>query len=341
MKIDFLSALTLFSGLLGIAQERTYVRSCDFLEIEASIETEPVWSDDDAADDICIWENPTDATKSIVVATDKKYGLITYDLDGKKLHEYPIGRANNVALFLPNNVLKNKRPLICASNRTAETISFAFLNPNGTLTDFQDLSVLLREVYGIATYVAEQPYIFISTKKGKVWQYQVGLKNNSVQIALVRKLNFGKTVEGLVVDPDNQKLYVAEEERGLWQLNALPWKTPEKVMVLHVNKTCLKPDFEGLALREEPDGSGYIILSVQGSNAYAFIDRQSLALKAVIQIKDGVVDGVQETDGLDVTSLQTPMFPNGILIVQDGYNNNKAQNFKYIDWNRIKSAMSL
>jgi myo-inositol-hexaphosphate 3-phosphohydrolase len=48
-----------------------------------------------------------------------------------------------------------------------------------------------------------------STKRGKVWQYQVGLKENKAQIALVRKLKFGKTVEGLVVDPTNKKLYVA------------------------------------------------------------------------------------------------------------------------------------
>ena len=331
---------TLFVGFTVMAQERTSVRSFAFPQVEASLETEPVVSIDDAADDICIWENPDDATASIVVATDKKYGLITYNLEGKKLHEYAIGRPNNVALFMPNNLLNNTLPLICASNRTAETVSFAFLSPGGTLTNFQDISVPLKEVYGITTYLAEQPYIFISTKKGKVWQYQLGMKKNTAQIALVRKLKFGKTVEGLVVDPNNQKLYVAEEERGLWQLNALPWKADEKTMILKVDKEKLKPDFEGLALRENKDGSGWIVMSVQGSNAYAFIDRQSLKLKNIIQIKDGVVDGVQETDGLEVTSLKTPSFPNGLLIVQDGENGDAPQNFKYINWNRIQPHLN-
>lgn len=330
---------TLFVGVAVMAQGRTSVRSFAFPQVEATLETEPVVSIDDAADDICIWENPTDATQSVVVATDKKYGLITYNLEGKKLHQYAIGRPNNVALFMPNNVLKNTLPLICASNRTAETVTFAFLNPDGTLTNFQDVSVPLKEVYGITTYLADQPYIFISTKKGKVWQYQVGMKKNTVQMALVRKLKFGKTVEGLVVDPNNQKLYVAEEERGLWQLNALPWKEVEKTMILKVDKKRLKPDMEGLALREEADGSGYIIVSIQGSNAYAFIDRKQLNLINVIQIKDGVVDGVQETDGLDVSSLKTPAFPNGILIVQDGENGDAPQNFKYINWNHIKPLL--
>jgi len=110
-------------------------------------------------------------------------------------------------------------------------------------------------------------------------------------------------------------------------------------MILEVDKDKLKPDFEGLALRENEDGSGWIVMSIQGSNAYAFIDRESLQLKNTIQIKDGVVDGVQETDGLDVTSLKTPTFPNGILIVQDGENGNKPQNFKFINWNHIKPLL--
>ena len=331
--------LTLVFGFTVIAQERTSVRSFAFPQVEATLETEPVVSVDDAADDICIWENPNDAMKSIVVATDKKYGFITYDLRGKKLYQYAVGRPNNLALFTPNNILNNDLPLICASNRTAETITFAFLKPDGSLTEIQDIEVPLKEVYGITTYLAEQPYIIVSTKKGKVWQYQIGLQGKKVRMALVRKLKFGKTVEGLVVDPNNQKLYVAEEERGLWQLNALPWKAKEKTMILEVDKDNLKPDFEGLALRENEDGSGWIILSVQGSNAYAFIDRESLQLKNIIQIKDGVVDGVQETDGLDVSSLKTPTFPNGILIVQDGENGNEPQNFKYVNWNHIKSLL--
>ena len=118
---------TLFVGFTVMAQERTSVRSFAFPQVEATLETEAVVSYDDAADDICIWENPNDATASIVVATDKKYGLITYNLQGKKLHQYPVGRPNNVALFVANDILKNDLPLICASNRTQETITFALL----------------------------------------------------------------------------------------------------------------------------------------------------------------------------------------------------------------------
>tara|TARA_A100001015_G_scaffold90398_1_gene100673 strand:+ start:1081 stop:1200 length:120 start_codon:yes stop_codon:yes gene_type:complete len=38
-------------------------------------------------------------------------------------------------------------------------------------------------------------------------------------------MKFKTIVEGLVVDENNNKLYVAEENKGLWQLNAVPGKT--------------------------------------------------------------------------------------------------------------------
>ena len=81
---------TLFLGFAVMAQERTSVRSFAFPQVEATLETEAVVSHDDAADDICIWENPNNAAASIVVATDKQYGLISYNLQANKLHQSPV-----------------------------------------------------------------------------------------------------------------------------------------------------------------------------------------------------------------------------------------------------------
>ena len=47
-------------------------------EVVADIETSPVISNEDAADDICIYENIDDPEKSLIIATDKKYGLVIY-----------------------------------------------------------------------------------------------------------------------------------------------------------------------------------------------------------------------------------------------------------------------
>ena len=80
-------------------------------------------------------------------------------------------------------------------------------------------------------------------------------------------------------------------------------------------------------------------MAVQGSNTHALIDRETLEPAPILPIKDGVVDGVQETDGLEVSSLKTPTFRNGLLIVQDGDNGNKPQNFKYVNWTHIQSHL--
>ena len=341
MKYKLGVAILVTTGIIGYSQQKNNISSDGFItyHVEAELETDPVVSFDDAADDVCIWENKINPSKSLVVGTDKDYGLIVYDLKGKELNQYPLGRTNNVALFDSPSVLRNSYPIVCATNRTNETITFAYLLPNGELTNIQNINVNLKEVYGITTSVINKiPYIIVSDKRGYVKQYLVDLKNDSLRIALVRTIKFKTIVEGLVVDENNNKLYVAEENKGLWQLNAVPGIEKDLKLVLKTNRKKLKPDFEGLAIRTYPDGSGWIIMSVQELNSYAFIDRISLEVDFLIQIKEGKVDGVQDTDGLDVSSLKTKKFPNGIFIVQDGENGDVHQNFKYINWVDIEKV---
>src|SRR3546814_8619832 len=49
-----------------------------FPVISARVETVPVKSPGDAADDPAIWANPDDPAASLIVATDKKAGLYLY-----------------------------------------------------------------------------------------------------------------------------------------------------------------------------------------------------------------------------------------------------------------------
>jgi 3-phytase len=56
------------------------------------------------------------------------------------------------------------------------------------------------------------------------------------------------------------------------------------------------------------------------------------------------IDGASETDGLDVSSAALgSRFPDGLLVVQDGRNiaPEERQNFKYISWTEIASALGL
>ena len=48
------------------------------------------------------------------------------------------------------------------------------------------------------------------------------------------------------------------------------------------------------------------------------------------------IDGTTETDGIEVINIKTKKFPNGFFIAQDDDNDGLNQNFKIVDWNKIK-----
>ena len=99
---------------------------------------------------------------------------------------------------------------------------------------------------------------------------------------------------------------------------------------------CIRDSFEGLALRDDGDSKGYLISSVQGSNGYLLIDRESLKAKTFFRVISGkTIDGTTETDGIDVTSISTKKFPKGFFIAQDDDNDGLNQNFKLVDWRKI------
>ena len=60
------------------------------------------------------------------------------------------------------------------------------------------------------------------------------------------------------------------------------------------------------------------------------------------EIETGVVDGVEHTDGIDVSNMWLgPDFPMGVFIAQDGSSDGGNQNFKLVPWERIASNHGL
>ena len=103
--------IRIFLVLLAVnflnAQEPINLGSLLYKEVIANVETEPVFAGDDAADDMCVLENFNNPEKSLIISSDKKYGIIVYDLDGVKLYDYEVGRINNVDI-LPSRSIQNK-----------------------------------------------------------------------------------------------------------------------------------------------------------------------------------------------------------------------------------------
>lgn len=328
--------IVLFSISSLNAQGPNDLGSLLYKEVTANVETEPVFAGDDAADDMCVLENFNNLESSLIISSDKKYGIIVYDLEGVKLYDYEVGRINNVDI-LPSRSFQNKY-IVAGTNRTYNSIDIYLFNSKGELENLILRKEIpsLKDVYGVTFYRDDfNTYLFISDKKGNVEQWSYNNDEVNSEIKFVRKLKFSSLVEGLVADESKGKIYIGQERKGIWELNAFPSFDSQKKLIFKKSKN-FKPDFEGLALKDDGNGEGYLIASVQGSNGYLIIDRKSLDAKMFFRIIDGdKIDGTTETDGIDVTSIKTSKFPNGFFIAQDDDNDGLNQNFKLVDWNKI------
>jgi 3-phytase len=318
------------------------------------VETAPVAIYGDAADDPAIWVHPTDPAKSLVVTTNKKLGLDVHDLAGRRVSSLPIGRVNNVDLR--DGFVLGGKPvtLLAASNRTTQGISLLRLDPaTRRLVDVADgvIPTGFADPYGLCMYRSAKSgntYVFINdnNETGTMRQWRLIAAGDKVRAELVRSFEAGSLAEGCVADDATGALYVAEEDVALWRYSAEPDGGTERRAVAKVAPGELTDDAEGLAIWAGPDGTGYIVLSNQGADNYAVFRREGdnalVGYFSVIANDALGIDGVSETDGLDVTSAPLgPDYPQGLLVVQDGRNigPSEPQNFKYVSWAEVLEAL--
>ncbi|MET4682119.1 phytase [Brevundimonas faecalis] len=320
------------------------------------VETIPVSSPGDAADDPAVWADPHNPANSLVIGTDKKAGLNLYDMQGRLLQHLPVGKMNNVDLR--EGFMLGGRPvvLVTASDRTNKAVAVYRLDVEARrLVDVADglQPTGQGDPYGQCMYRSARSgktYVFINDSNGEKRQWElVDAGNGKVRAVRVRDFAFSSQVEGCVADDATGRLYVAEEDVGLWSLSAEPDGGANMTMIARIaDNPALKDDLEGVGLYDLGDGRGYLIVSSQGNDSYAVFRREGdqAYLGSFIIAADGArgIDGVSETDGLDVTSRNLgPGFEHGALVVQDGRNVLPAenQNFKYVPWTAIAGALGL
>lgn len=301
--------------------------SLSFFSVSPFLETSPVISPEDAADDICIWVSDDPQKPIYIVGTDKKRGLETYNEKGLRIFDSPFGRINNVDLW--DSPIG---PIVAGTNRSYNSLDFYKLQSDGSLILLNRYPTGLQDVYGISFYKGPlSTEVFLSDKKGVVKRYNIKLIDQFVSINLLDQFKFSSTVEGIEGDAYYERVYIAEEDKGLWYID-LREQTNKRTKVLKTDKTHLIADLEGLALADLGNGEGYLFLSVQGNNTYAIVNRKTLKFEASFKIDaNSQIDGAQETDGLEVSTHQRFQ----VLIVQDGHNDGESQNFKIIDLKNI------
>ena len=319
--------------------------------IAPQAQTEPMARQGDAADDPAIWlsSNPADAR---ILGTNKKQGLLVYDLQGKQTQLLEVGRLNNVDVRQNISLGGGKVDLAVATQRDDNSMMLFTINADGVVAEAGRFPTGLKSIYGMCLYQPASGGVeaFINDKDGTFQQYSISMNGSKFSATLLRSFKVATQPEGCVADDANARLFLGEETRGIWTTSADAAKPDALTMVLPVGAQ-LTADVEGMAIYHQPGGkadSGYLIVSSQGDNSYVVLDAKA-PYKVRGRFKVGFnlpagIDGTSETDGLDVTSANLGgAYAQGMLVIQDGYKRlpDGPQNFKYVAWGDVAKALKL
>jgi len=328
--------------------------------VTAVLETPSVGTaGEDAADDPAVWVSASPVSvkgrtvNGFVAGTDKKAGLYLYDFDGRILQFMPEGLLNNVDVVEGLSINGRPQILFGASDRTPGKtgVSLYVFDPAATDTDNG-----LKPWGAIATDVVE-PYGFCFARlgsdihailvghEGELRQFIVTVgTGGQPQSREVRRAEIGSISEGCAADPETDALYIAEENVGVWRYGLNPASGAARSLIQPIAPGVLVADAEGLTILK--DGKArYLIGSSQGDSTFPVwrIDGAAPEYKGRFVVRDGDgVDGITGTDGLDAQGgFISERFPEGVVVIQDDVNDVGTQNFKYVDWRTIRSALGL
>ncbi len=332
--------------LAGCATAQPVVSPLPTATVSAKVETQPVATMDDAADDPAIWRNAADPSKSLVIGTDKRAGIHVYDLSGNKVSFTPSPRLNNVDL---RDVGGTTGVLVAASDRQdltkAQMAMFRLDTGARKLVPQANIPVGPGEAYGMCLWQRASDkalFGFVVLKDGRVDQVAIDISGPVPTGKTVRSMKLGTQSEGCVVDDRTGILYVAEEDVGLWKFDAAPDGPLTATSLAKADGKEIVMDAEGVALAPSGKDGGYVIVSSQGDNAYAVYRLPDVSYVGRFRIAPGALDAVQETDGIELMLGDFgPDFANGLFVVQDGDNLPETQNFKFVNWSDVVAALGL
>ncbi|MEL7312620.1 MAG: phytase [Pseudomonadota bacterium] len=313
-----------------------------------SVETDAVPGLGDAADDPAIWTHPDDPAKSLVLATDKKWGLVVFDLDGRIVQSLEVGRLNNVDVRPGFRLGESRIDIAVATHRDLPGLIAFGINPEGLVSVLSEVPMPVSDAYGVCLFVDRSGtfYAIANDKDGSFLQYELAAPEGKFEARLARRFSVASQPEGCVAHDEREVLFVGEEGMGVWRLDARASAPANLELVAGVGQE-LVADVEGLAIYHT-DNTDYLVVSSQGNDSFVLIEStRPYAVRGNFRVGgvfDKGIDAVSETDGLDVTSASLgTQFPAGILVVQDGRNRMPAerQNFKFVSWAAVAEVIGI
>jgi 3-phytase len=347
MKNRFILAL-LFSGLLFTACKDDKLAPVAANAVKPTAVTEALPHD---TDDPSIWIHPTDASKSIIVGTDKDTdgGLYTFDLKGKILKKsIHLKRPNNVDIAYGLIIDGKKVDIAVTTERESNTIrifSLPDLNPidNGGIPVFEGEE--MRDPMGISLYTRPTDgkiFAVVGRKSGPsgsyLWQYELSGSGKYAAAKVVRK--FGtysgkKEIEAIAVDNELGSIYYCDEQVGIRKYKADPALNDNKELAFFGQKD-FKADHEGIAIYKKTDSTGYILVSNQQANSFMVYAREGVngnpnKYSLLAQIPTSTI----ECDGADVTSVNLGWpYKKGLFVAMSN-----GMTFHYYAWDLIQKRI--
>ncbi|NAT18041.1 3-phytase, partial [Pseudomonas syringae pv. actinidifoliorum] len=189
-------------------------------------------------------------------------------------------------------------------------------------------------------------YAFANGKDGRFLQYRLSAPDGRAQGELVRSFKVETQPEGCVADDQRQRLFLGEEDVGVWEVDARADQPATLSSVIKVGDV-VHADVEGLALYQS-DAHDYLVISSQGNDSYVVVDAEPpYTLRGAFRVglnASAGIDGTSETDGIEVTSMNLGgPWSKGMLVVQDGRKRmpEQAQNFKFVPWAEVTKTLKL
>lgn len=310
--------------------------------VETVVTTDPAVD----ADDPALWADARDPRRAVLFGTDKSDGLYVHDLDGTVRQFLPDGPLNNVDVRDGFTVGGKDYVLVAATERRNFGIVTYLFDPDtfetapyGVIPTGSEFG----EPYGFCMgRIGDAFYLVPNNKNGEIRVYRLGSGEAATTATLERSLKVGSQPEGCVIDDRASRLYVGEEDVGIWRFDLTAQAGAEPVKVAGIDRQRLTADVEGLTIMRDR-GSDYLVASSQGDSTFPIWRMEGDAYHYVgrFAIEGGEIDAVTSTDGLDAWSGPIGPFAEGAIAVHDDDDGAGQQNFKIVDWGAVREALSL
>jgi myo-inositol-hexaphosphate 3-phosphohydrolase len=333
--------------------------------VAAAVETTPSDKTGDTVDDMAIWVDAADPSRSVVIGADHSaHTLDVYDLSGVRLQHLALGDANNVDLRAGFPLGGTTIDLVgVAGGGHSGGGVLRFFRLDAATRTLENVTVGgefgVPSAHGFCMYhsaASGRFYAFRVAPSGIVQQFELFDDNGKVNAKAAGEpfdvephpinANSNDAIEGCTVDDEAGSLFIGEQDWGIWKYSAEPTGPRTKEDRLLVDGTDdngghITADVEGLTVVYETGGGGFLLASSQGDDSFNVYRRQAPhEFVRKVHVAGGPQsDGCERTDGIDAVAANLgPAFPKGLFICQDNANTAPApgnQNFKYVPLEQV------